>query len=176
MKTNNTLTILFATVLSCLVMIGIVGCSVSYKLNGASIDYTKVKTISIRDFSNLAPLVYPPLAQRFTEDLRERFQTRTKLSLQPAGGDLNIEGEIVGYDLTAEAVQEDAYSAKTKITMRVKVRYSSRINPEEDFEKEFSSFTTFDSKIMFTDVQDALCKEMIDDIIQQIFNSTVENW
>lgn len=152
------------------------GCIVSYKLNGASIDYTKIMTITIRDFSNLAPLVYPPLAQKFTEELRDNFQRRTRLSMQPNGGDLSIEGEIVGYDLAAEAVQEDAYSAKTKFTMRIKVRYSNRTNPDEDFEREFSSFTTFDSNLMFTDVQDGLCKELIDDIIQQIFNATVENW
>lgn len=159
-----------------LVLLGSVSCIVSYKLNGASIDYNRIKTVTIRDFSNLAPLVYPPLAQKFTEDLRDNFQRRTRLSLQPTGGDLSIEGEIVGYDLAAEAVQEDAYSAKTKFTLRIKVRYANRVNPDEDFEREFSSFTTFDSNLMFTDVQDALCKELTDDIIQQIFNATVENW
>lgn len=30
-------------------------CSISYKFNGASIDYTKVKTITIKDFPNQAP-------------------------------------------------------------------------------------------------------------------------
>lgn len=175
MKANKlSLTVLFTTIIALCVALS--GCQVSYKLNGASIDYSRIKSISIKDFSNLAPLVYPPLAQRFTEDLRDRFQSRTRLSLVNNGGDLNIEGEIVGYDLAAEAVQEDAYSAKTKFTMRVKVRYSNRTQPDEDFEKEFSAFTTFDSNIMFTDVQDALCKEMIDDIIQQIFNNTIENW
>lgn len=37
----------------------LVSCSISYKFNGASIDYTKVKTISIKDFPNQASLVYP---------------------------------------------------------------------------------------------------------------------
>ncbi|MDO4770759.1 LptE family protein [Porphyromonas sp.] len=157
-------------------VLSVTSCIVSYKLNGASIDYNRIKTVTIRDFSNLAPLVYPPLAQKFTEDLRENFQRRTRLNMQPAGGDLNIEGEIVGYDLAAEAVQEDAYSAKTRFTLRIKVRYTNRINPDEDFEREFSSFTTFDSNILFTDVQDGLCKELTEDIIQQIFNATVENW
>ena len=43
-------------------------CTISYKFNGASIDYTKVKSISIKDFPNQAPLVYAPLAQLFTEE------------------------------------------------------------------------------------------------------------
>lgn len=148
----------------------------SYKFNGASIDYTRIKTIHISDFQNLAPIVYPPLAQKFSEDLRHRFQTRTRLTQVDNIGDLNIEGEIVGYDLTAEAVQEDAYAARTKLTMRVMVRYTNTVDEKESFEREFTSFSTFDSNKMFNEVQDALCAEMVEDIINQIFNATVENW
>ena len=148
----------------------------SYGLNGASIDYTRIKTIRIADFQNLAPIVYPPLAQSFTEDLRQRFQTRTRLSATTKQGDLNIEGEIVGYDLTAEAVQEDAFAAYTRLTIRVMVRYTNMVDEKESFEREFSAFSTFDSSKMLTDVQDALCKELSEDIINQIFNATVENW
>ena len=32
-------------------------CTISYKFNGASIDYSTTKTISIADFPNVAPLV-----------------------------------------------------------------------------------------------------------------------
>lgn len=152
------------------------GCSVSYRLNGASIDYTKIKTIAIADFQNLAPTVYPPLAQRFTEDLKDRFQRQTRLRSVAASGDLSLEGEIVGYDLTAEAVQENAYAAKTRLTLRINVRYTNRVNEDESFEREFTSFGTFDSSQMFVDVQDQLCQELTKDIINQIFNATVENW
>lgn len=159
-----------------LLMISTSGCSVSYRFNGASIDYTRIKTINISDFQNLAPIVYPPLAQKFSEDLKHRFQTRTRLTQTSNIGDLNIEGEIVGYDLTAEAVQEDAYAARTKLTMKVKVRYTNTVDEKESFEREFSSFATFDSNKMFNEVQDALCAELTEDIINQIFNATVENW
>lgn len=152
------------------------GCSISYRLNGASIDYTKIKTITVSDFQNLAPTVYPPLAQKFTEDLRDRFQRQTRLQSVPTSGDLSIEGEIVGYDLSAEAVQENAFAAKTRLTLRINVRFTNRVNEEESFEREFSSFGTFDSSQMFVDVQDQLCDELTKDIINQIFNATVENW
>lgn len=152
------------------------GCSISYRLNGASIDYTKIKTISIDGFQNLAPTVYPPLAQRFTEDLKDRFQRQTRLRSVGTGGDLAIEGEIVGYDLSAEAVQENAFAAKTRLTLRINVRYTNKVNEDESFEREFTSFGTFDSSQMFVDVQDQLCQELTKDIINQIFNATVENW
>lgn len=152
------------------------GCTIAYRLNGASIDYTRVKTISIDDFQNLAPTVYPPLAQRFSEDLKHRFETRTRLSQVSGQGDLNIEGEITGYDLTAEAVQENALAAKTKLTITINVRFTNLVDEEESFERQFTSFETFDSSLMLTDVQDELVARMTEDLINQIFNATVENW
>ena len=162
--------------ISLLLTLLLVGCSIKYSLNGASIDYTKIKTVSITDFQNLAPTVYPPLAQRFTEDLKDRFQRQTRLRDIPTNGDLSIEGEIVGYDLSAEAVQENAFAAKTRLTLRINVRFTNKVNEEESFEREFTSFGTFDSSQMFVDVQDQLCQELTKDIINQIFNATVENW
>lgn len=161
---------------SILLLLLLSGCSIKYSLNGASIDYTKIKTVSITDFQNLAPTVYPPLAQRFTEDLKDRFQRQTRLRDIPTNGDLSIEGEIVGYDLSAEAVQENAFAAKTRLTLRINVRFTNKVNEEESFEREFTSFGTFDSSQMFVDVQDQLCQELTKDIINQIFNATVENW
>lgn len=162
--------------ISLLLTLLLAGCSIKYSLNGASIDYTKIKTVSIADFQNLAPTVYPPLAQRFTEDLKDRFQQQTRLRDIPTNGDLSIEGEIVGYDLSAEAVQENAFAAKTRLTLRINVRFTNKVNEEESFEREFTSFGTFDSSQMFVDVQDQLCQELTKDIINQIFNATVENW
>lgn len=162
--------------ISLLLMLLLAGCHIKYSLNGASIDYTKIKTVSITDFQNLAPTVYPPLAQRFTEDLKDRFQRQTRLRDIPTNGDLSIEGEIVGYDLSAEAVQENAFAAKTRLTLRINVRFTNKVNEEENFEREFTSFGTFDSSQMFVDVQDQLCEELTKDIINQIFNATVENW
>ena len=162
--------------ISLLLTLLLAGCSMKYSLNGASIDYTKIKTVSIADFQNLAPTVYPPLAQRFTEDLKDRFQRQTRLRDIPTNGDLSIEGEIVGYDLSAEAVQENAFAAKTRLTLRINVRFTNKVNEEESFEREFTSFGTFDSSQMFVDVQDQLCQELTKDIINQIFNATVENW
>lgn len=152
------------------------GCSISYKFNGASIDYTKVKTITIKDFPNQAPLIYPPLSQQFTEGVKDIYIRQTRLSLVRDNGDLELEGEITGYDLTPMAVKEDAYSSKTKLTITVKVRYMNRTNADEDFEQSFSAYREFDSNVMLQDVQDQLCTELIEEIADQIYNATVANW
>lgn len=164
---------IFFFLLSCVAMHG---CSIAYRLTGASIDYTRIKTIHIADIQNLAPTVYPPLAQKFSEELRTRFQTRTRLSLVNTAGDLTVEGEFTGYDLTAEAVQENALAAKTKLTVTLNIRFINKVSEKESFERQFTSYETFDSSLMFTDVQDELIARMTEDLINQIFNATVENW
>jgi len=169
---NLKLKFLLASIISLVLL----SCSISYKFNGSSIDYTKTKTISISDFPNTAELVFPPLSQEFSETLRDSYTKQTRLQLVKRGGDLHLEGEIVGYQLTPLAISADSYASQTKLTLTIKVRFSNNKSPEEDFEKTYSAFQTFDSSILLTTVQDALMKLMIADIVDNIYNDTVAKW
>lgn len=151
-------------------------CTISYKFNGASIDYNATKTISVKDFPNQALLVYPPLSQTFTESLKDIYTRQTKLKVINSDGDLQVEGEIVGYDLTPLAAQADGYASETKLTMTVNVRFVNTKNEKEDFEQRFSAYQTFSSTQMLDDVQDSLLEEIIKEITESIFNRTVANW
>ena len=117
-----------------LIGVMVTACSISYKFNGASIDYTKVKTISIKDFPNQAPLVYPPLSQEFTEALKDIYIRQTRLQMVNNNGDLELEGEITGYELTPMAVKEDAWSSQTKLCVyvipivRIRMKISNRVS------------------------------------------------
>ena len=57
----------------------VIACTVSYKFNGSSINYDKVKTISIADFPIKSEYVYAPLATKFNEDLKDIFIRQTRL-------------------------------------------------------------------------------------------------
>ena len=98
-------------------------CRISYSFRTASIDYELTKTLMISHFVNQAPLVYPPLEQRFNEEMKDMFTRNTRLQLVNQNGDMEIEGEIVGYELTPLAVQEDAFASETKLTMTVRMRF-----------------------------------------------------
>ena len=91
-------------------------------------------------------------------------------------GDLDLEGEITGYDLTQLAVKENAFASQSKLTITVRVRYSNRTKPEEDFEQSFSAYREFENTQLLQDVQDQLCSEMVEEIADQIYNATVANW
>ena len=153
-----------------------VGCKISYGFSGSSIDYAVTKTIRISDFPNQAALVYPPLSQSFAEGLRDKYVRQTKLQLVQANGDIELEGEIVGYDVAPMAIKEDAYSSMTKLTMTVRVRFSNRANPDKDFEQNFSAFREFDSNRMLQDVQETLNEELTKEIAELIYNATVADW
>ena len=152
------------------------GCSVSYKMNGASIDYSRTKTIGIAEFPNMAALVHPPLSAALSDGIRDLFQRQTRLQQTRKSGDLEIEGEITGYDLTPMAISADSYASETKLTLTVRVRFTNNVSPDESFEKTYTAYQTFDSSQLLNDVQDQLCTEMIKEISEQIFNDTVAKW
>jgi len=158
-------------------IIAISSCTiVPYKFNGSNIDYTKTKSISIADFINIAELVYAPLSQEFTEKLRDLYAKSTRLQLLKKSGDMHIEGEIVEYQLTPMAISADTYASQTKLTVTINVRFTNSKSPEDDFEKKYSAFQTFDSNSLLTEVQDDLLKTMIEEITDNIYNDTVAKW
>lgn len=151
-------------------------CTIAYKFNGASIDYTKTKSIAIADFINTSELVYAPLAQEFSEKLRDLYAKSTRLQLLKKGGDMNLEGEIVEYQLTPMAISADTYASQTKLTITINVRFTNSKSPEDDFEKKYSAYQTFDSNSLLNEIQDELLKTMIDEITDNIYNDTVAKW
>lgn len=151
-------------------------CLITYKFNGASIDYSKTKSISIADFPNNAALVNPTLSSDISEGIRDIYTKQTRLQILRRSGDLELEGEITDYQLTPLAISADSYSAETKLTMTVRVRFTNNVTPEESFERTYSAFQTFDSSRLLTDVQDELCAIMIQEIAEDIYNDTVARW
>ena len=142
-----------------------------------SIDrHNTTKTITINDFPIRAALVYPPLATTFNETLKDAYTRQTRLSLVNSGGDLVLEGEITGYNLTPQAVTEDAYASQTRLTVTVRVRYTDTKKPSNDLDRTFSAYRDFSSTRMLTDVQDELISEITQELADLIFNATVGNW
>ncbi|HLP05312.1 MAG TPA: LptE family protein [Paludibacter sp.] len=158
------------------ILLSVNSCVISYKLNGASIDYNKTKTISISDFPNVAELIYPPLAQEFTETLRDTYVKQTRLQVLKKGGDLKIEGEITGYQLTPMGVSANTLAPSTKLTVTVNVRFTNTKNPEDDFEKRYTASQTFNSDRMLNEVEEELVKIIVKEVADNIYNDTVAKW
>lgn len=151
-------------------------CTISYKLNGASIDYTTTHTISFDYIPIKAALVYAPLAITFNDKLQQKYVQQTRLTQVKSDGDLQISGAITGYSLSNQAIGTDSYATLSRLTIKVKIKFVNKNNKSENFEKEFSQYYDFDATKLLTDVQDDACNELSDKLIEEIFNATVANW
>ena len=171
-KINRHLSYLVILVLSVMT----IACSVSYKFNGASIDYSKTKTVTIADFPIRSNYVWGPMASIFNNELKDMFSSHTKLTQVKRNGDLIIEGEITQYQQRNKSVTAEGYSAQTELSMTVNVRFTNNINHQEDFEKQFTATSTYETTQSLNSVQEELVTQMAKDIVDQIFNATVANW
>lgn len=154
----------------------ILSCSVSYKFNGASIDYTKIKTITISDFPIRSNYVWGPMQTIFNNELKDIFANHTRLSQVKRNGDLKIEGEITQYNQRNKSVSSEGHSAQTELSMTVNVRFTNNKKHEEDFERQFTATTSYESSQSLASVQEVLVTQMVKEITNQIFNATVANW
>lgn len=158
------------------VSILVTACSVSYKFNGASIDYTKTKTIQIADFPIRSNYVWGPMGPIFNNELKDLFGRSTRLIQVRRNGDLKIEGEITRYEQRNKSVSSDGYSAQTELSITVNVRFTNNKKHDEDFEQQFTAQKPYDSKLSLNAVQEELVTQMVKDICDQIFNACVANW
>lgn len=163
-----------------IIVLGVVlllsACSISYKFNGASINYNETKTIQIADFPIRSNYVWGPMFNIFNNQLKDQYANHTRLIQVKRNGDLKVEGEIIRYEQHNKAVSSEGYSAQTELTMTVNVRFTNTKNHNEDFERQFTATSTYETTQALNAVQDELVTQMSKEITEQIFNATVANW
>ncbi len=146
-----------------------------YSFSGTSIQ-PDVYTVTINYFEYKALRVNPSLSNELTEALKDQFRRLTRLEEVDQEGDLEISGEITGYDVKAMAVTADEVAAQNRLTVNVKIYFTNRKYPEDDFEKSFSAYADYDSNNTLDAMESQLCEEIIDKLVEDIFNATVANW
>lgn len=151
------------------------GCKVEYSFTGASIP-PEAEYVSVQYFPNKASIVNPDLSQYFTEELRDRFTSQTRLQLTDGTGDLNFEGYISDYSVKPIAIQGDETAAKNRLTITVKVKYTNIIDPKQDFDISFSAYDDYESSESLDAVEDDLMETIVNQLTEDIFNKSVANW
>ena len=153
--------------------IGLTAC-VSYSFVGVDIP-AAASTVSIKPFQNNASLVNLKLSNEITTQLRDKFQSNTRLSLVDSRGDLSIEGEIINYALTSVAIGADK-ATMNRLTITVRIRFENRFDDEKNTEKTFSRYQDFDAGRSLQSVEDNLIVEICEALVDDIFAATVGNW
>ncbi|MCI5778156.1 MAG: LPS assembly lipoprotein LptE [Bacteroidales bacterium] len=150
-------------------------CTISITMSGASIP-ENLNTFSVQYINNRAPLVNPDLSSTLTEGLKDRIQNESRLSLVNEYGDVDFSGDITSYTTKPMAVQADAVSAQTRLTVSVKIRCRNSKDPKKDWEQSFSAYQDYDSENNLADVEEELVKLIVDELTENIFNKAFADW
>ncbi|MBO4427810.1 MAG: LptE family protein [Bacteroidales bacterium] len=151
------------------------GCGI-YSFTGTSIQ-PDCKTITINTFEYKALKVNPSLANDLSEKIRTQFRRMTRLEQVDMDGDLEISGQVTGYDVRASAITANDVAAQNRLTVTISVNFKNRKYPEDGFEKKsFSQYADYDSTQALDAVESTLVSEIIDKLVEDIFNATVAQW
>ncbi|MGO1244148.1 MAG: LptE family protein [Sphingobacterium sp.] len=151
-------------------------CGVSYSLSGGSIP-ENMKTVNVQYFENIAPMVYATLSQNFTEGLKERIRSQSRLSQVNGEADATFEGLITGYDISPVAVEANSdRAAMNRLTITVKVTYTNRLDEtgESNFEESFTQFREFAGTVAAQ--EETLNGEIIKLLTEDVYNRAFANW
>lgn len=164
------------TILALLAVLATGGCSiVKYSFSGTSIQ-SDVKTVTINYFEYKALKVNPTLSNDLTEALKDKFRKLTKLEQVEMDGDLELQGEVTGYEVRAAAVTANEVAAQNRLTVTVKLKFTNRKYPEDDFENNFSAYSDYDSTYSLDAVESTLCQEIVEKLVEDMFNASVAQW
>jgi hypothetical protein len=148
-----------------------------YSFSGASIP-PDVKTFAVDFFPNRATMVNPTLSGDFTDGLRSYISSRSSLRPTEDVPDIEISGEITEYSLTPMAAQTDAQAALQRLKITIKVNFANNVpaHAKDSFSESFSVHRDFDSSVDFSSVEAEFVKQIIDELVDNIFMKAFGNW
>jgi len=146
-----------------------------YSFTGA--DTGNAETFQVNFFENNAQLVEPGIDRDFTLQLQDLIQNQTKLILTNSNADLVYEGEITRYYVAPMTATADSQAAQNRLTIAINVRFYNTLDPEKDFEQNFSFYFDFPANEQLTGAtRDVAIEEVYLRITQDVFNASLTNW
>jgi hypothetical protein len=146
-----------------------------YSFKGASLS-PDLKTIQISNIRMETAGGPSNLSLTMNESLKEYFQRNSTLKITNQNPDLQIEGTIIGYDLTPQAPTSDDKAGLNRLTLRVQFQLTNRLDESKNFDQEFSFYQDFPQNQTLTQVEKNLLPKLIDQIILDLFNKIAGDW
>jgi hypothetical protein len=150
-------------------------CKIHYGLNGATIP-PEAKTVAIQYFQTTATLAPPTLSQAFTEALKDRMSSQTRLALVSKNGDLNFEGSITNYSTNPIAIQSTDQAALNRLSISVNVKYTCAFDEKKNFEQTFTRYADYNSAQSISSVEAQLITDINEQLTLDIFNRALNDW
>lgn len=151
------------------------GCKINYTFSGASYS-ADTKSFTVYYFQNQAPIINPSLSNIFTEALKDKISSMTRLKLTDNDGDIVYEGYISNYQVAPQSITGNETTAFNRLTISVNVKFTNKKNPSQNFERSFTQFADYESTKSLSAVEDDLVKDIVEKITTDIFNASLVNW
>ena len=149
--------------------------SVKYSFTGASIS-PDTKTINIRYFANNASLIEPTLSPKLTEAIKDKFTSETNLALTNQEADLYLQGEIIDYKTTPQSIKNNDQAAMNRLSVKINVEYTNTKDEKKSYQSSFERYLDYPSDKELDAVKEELLEEIVELLIQDIYNKAVINW
>lgn len=163
----NKVSFIFLALFACLS-----GC---YSFKGISIP-DNVNTFTISHFDNKAANVVPTLAITFSERLKDKIRSESKLTYTNTDPDLTINGSILEYSVAAVAPQAGETTASNQLKMVISVEFEYPKDEKRNWKQTFSYLKDFPSSTNLLSVQDQLITEINEQLVEDIFNKAFTDW
>ena len=151
-----------------------VSCGI-YSFNGASIN-EDVKTVKVNYISNKSSLAQPRLSSLMTEQLIDKFQSETNLVITDNDAHVIFYGSIVKYDIKPVSIQNNEIAAQNRLTISVEIEHVNNIDEKLSFKKVFNDYIDFNSNEILSEIEEDLNIEIVNNLIEDIFNEAFMNW
>lgn len=149
---------------------------ITYNMTGGSLN-PEIKTFSVDYFPNKAPLVVPYLSSMFTEQLTNYIRQKTGLTqMTDNNGDIRFEGQITGYSQRPIDITSEEVAASNRLTIEIRVKYTNTKDEQYDFASSFSNYADYSTEVDFNSAEEGLIEEILEKIIDDIYNKAIVNW
>ena len=156
-----------------LLIISMASCGI-YSLSG--IDTSGAESFSVDFFRMQTPLASQDFSNQLTEQLRDQLLQQSPLSLVNEEGDLQYSGAITGYQVSAAAVQSNETASYSRLSVTIKVSYVNTIDKDKSFDRSFTEYADFESSQDLFSVEAQLWEEIIEKLVQSVYNESLGNW
>lgn len=146
-----------------------------YSLRGIDID-PNVNTYYVEQFRNNASNAPPILPQTFTEALKEKIRTESRLVYADTDPDITFKGSIVDFRVTSEAPQPGETTSINRLTITTAIEYIPSLDEKKGWKSNFSFFYDFPSSTDLNSIQDDAIDAISRQMMEDIFNKAFTNW
>lgn len=135
----------------------------------------EVKTVRVSYIENRARYINPLLSPRLSEKLRQKIVNQTRLSQTNGEAHFEIFGTVTDYSVSTSGIA-DRQSSMNNLNVTVSIVFRNRLDEKKNFETAITRNFPFSSGMSLQQAEAKLNDQMVNNLVDEIFNRIFSNW